>query len=94
MTQKSFVDLLNKWIEKVRVVVIVNGSDECFTFHFFRRGILQYWFLHGVRRKISAACAKWWGGQSENEKIETAMKYLLNDLSDEEINFKNIIRLL
>ena len=84
MMQKTFMDLLNKWCKTTVVFIVINGCDGYFVFHCFRCGALQHWFLRCVRRKMSMICAKWWGGWLENEKVETMMKCLLEELSNKE----------
>ena len=37
---------------------------------------------------MSIMCAKWWSGWSENEKVETIMKHLMEELSDIENCFQ------
>ena len=33
---------------------------------------------------MSIICTKWWCGWSENEKVESIMKFLLEELNDKE----------
>ena len=38
---------------------------------------------------MSIICDKWWGGWSEIEKTETTMKYLFDELSENESSFQD-----
>ena len=82
------MDLLNKWCKTAGVFVVINGCDGYFSFHCFRRRALQCWFLRYMRRKLSIIHAKWWGEWLENEKVETIMKCLPEELSDKENTFQ------
>ena len=80
MTNRNFTDLLKKWMELPNITPIVWGSPGCFTLHCFRRGACQHCFMLKINGKWSIMAFKWRGGWAESEKLETIMKFLLNEL--------------
>ena len=49
-----------------------------YSLHCFRRGGAQHRFIH-IKIKWSFTAVKWWGGWAAGERIDTIMKYLMED---------------
>ncbi|EMD33028.1 hypothetical protein CERSUDRAFT_99044 [Gelatoporia subvermispora B] len=69
---------------------VMNGRRGKFTTHCFRRGGAQYRFMFAEDRWSLKVC-KWWGAWSSNERVETLVRYLLEELSAYEDNFGDIL---
>ncbi|KAL0564527.1 hypothetical protein V5O48_017518 [Marasmius crinis-equi] len=62
------------------------GLKPHFTTHSFRRGGAQFRFMHaGLGKCWSLARVRWWGGWAEGEKVDTLIRYLLDELQRYEL---------
>ncbi|KAJ4475118.1 hypothetical protein C8R41DRAFT_869964 [Lentinula lateritia] len=58
------------------------GVPGAFTTHCFRRGGAQYRFMFApVGERWTLARIRWWGGWAPNEKRDTLIRYLLDELN-------------
>ena len=90
MTHGDFVIMLNYWANEAEIILIVNGEIGCFTLHCFRRGGAQHQFMFAIHGKWSISAVKWWGGWSPNEKADTMIKCLLEELESDEMDFRDM----
>ncbi|KII85744.1 hypothetical protein PLICRDRAFT_178074 [Plicaturopsis crispa FD-325 SS-3] len=86
-SRSGFENLMDDIIQRSGVM---NGRNGKFTTHCFRRGGAQYRFMWAAR-KWSLKAVKWWGGWSSNERIDTIMRYLLDELMAYEEGFGDIL---
>ncbi|KAH7871951.1 uncharacterized protein C8R40DRAFT_1273810 [Lentinula edodes] len=58
------------------------GVPGAFTTHCFRRGGAQYRFMFApIGERWTLARIRWWGGWAPNEKCDTLIRYLLDELN-------------
>ncbi|KAF8831747.1 hypothetical protein HHX47_DHR1001247 [Lentinula edodes] len=58
------------------------GVPGAFTTHCFRRGGAQYRFMFApIGERWTLARIRWWGGWAPNEKRDTLIRYLLDELN-------------
>ena len=86
--------ILNCWVKEAKVIIIIAGEEGQFTLHCFHRGGLQHEFLHASHGRKPITLLKWWGGCSTKEKVDTVMKYLIEELEREENDHRDIFSLI
>ncbi|KAF9069400.1 hypothetical protein BDP27DRAFT_1447711 [Rhodocollybia butyracea] len=58
------------------------GTPGAFTMHCFRRGGAQFRFMFAsIGEQWTLAQIRWWGGWASNEKWDTLIRYLLDELN-------------
>ncbi|KAG9037930.1 hypothetical protein FS837_001350 [Tulasnella sp. UAMH 9824] len=63
-----------------------------YTTHCLRRGGAQYRFMFApVGQRWSLDVIKWWGGWTDGERIDTLIRYLLDDLSTYENDYSDVL---
>lgn len=87
MSDNNFIQVLNIVASASGISRGILGDEIWFTSHCFRRGGAQYRFMFSPEpRRWSLKMVKWWGGWSPNEQSETLVRYLLDDVLDQEEN--------
>ncbi|KAG8927220.1 hypothetical protein FRC01_007813 [Tulasnella sp. 417] len=77
--------------------VLTNSGPEGperfpYTTHCLRRGGAQYRFMFApVGQRWSLDLIKWWGGWTDGERIDTLIRYLLDDLSTYENDYSDAL---
>ncbi|KAF1328136.1 hypothetical protein FI667_g7079, partial [Globisporangium splendens] len=85
MNDNTFTDILGYLFEASGITKDVFGSKIRYTAHCFRRGGAQYRFMFAPEnQRWSLKMIKWWAAWSRNERTETLLKYLLDDIMDRE----------
>ncbi|KAF8442080.1 hypothetical protein L210DRAFT_3644249 [Boletus edulis BED1] len=82
-------DAVQKWINEATTGAGIMGS---FSTHCFRRGGAQYRFMFApVGERWPLSKIRWWGGWAEQERRDTLIRYLLDELHNYESDYSDAL---
>ncbi|KAI0060282.1 hypothetical protein BV25DRAFT_1917898 [Artomyces pyxidatus] len=81
---------IDKMLTDIGIASQAMRGRRKFTTHSFRRGGAQYRFMWAPK-KWALTAVKWWGGWSDRDDNSTVMRYLLDELSDYEHNYADML---
>ncbi|KAH0832355.1 hypothetical protein J3R83DRAFT_13378 [Lanmaoa asiatica] len=80
---------IQRWINEATTGATIRGS---FSTHCFRRGGAQYHFMFApIGQHWPLAKVRWWGGWAEQERRDTLIRYLLDELHTYETDYSDAL---